>query len=111
MPNCQELYDRAKQNPNAVVMDVGEADPFIIHEAHAVVTFKDGIEGNRIIYTTFEYVKKHLKELKACDCDACQGAVAAYRVNKKLVSAFRRGATPKEALELVPSIWTRVLEN
>jgi len=109
--NCRALYDRVKQDPNAIVMDVGEAHPFIIHEAHALCTLKDGSEVTKILYVTFEYVKKHLKELKACDCDACQGAVAAYRVNKKLVSAFRRGATPKEALELVPSIWTRVLEN
>jgi hypothetical protein len=111
MSNCQELYDRAKQNPNAIVMDVGEADPFIIHEAHALVTFKDGTQGNRVVYTTFEFAKRHLKELKRCDCEACQGTVAAYRLNKKLVSAFRRGATPKEALELVPSDWTRVYEN
>jgi len=109
--NCQELYDHAKRDPNAIVNDVGERDPFIIHEAHALVTFKDGTEGNRVIYTTFEYAKKHLKKFKACDCEACQGVVAAYQVNKKIMRAFKRGATQEEAAALVPGSWVRQLEN
>ena len=28
MPTMKELYDRAKQDPNAIVMDVGETHPF-----------------------------------------------------------------------------------
>jgi hypothetical protein len=83
MNDCKELYYRVKQDPNAIVMDVGEPDPVIIHEAHMLVTFKDGTEGRRIVYSTFEYVKKHLKEFKACPCEGCQEAVIAYRVNKK----------------------------
>src|SRR6516162_263812 len=95
--NCQELYDHAKRNPDAIVLDVGEPDPFIIHEAHLLCTRKDGSQVMKVAYMTFEYAKKHLKELKACGCEGCQGALAAYRVNKKIMSAFRRGATPKEA--------------
>ena len=68
MSNCRALYDRVKQDPNAVVLDVGEEHPFIIHEAHAHVTYKDGTQGEKVIYATFEYVKKHLKKFKSCPC-------------------------------------------
>jgi hypothetical protein len=97
----KELYDRAKQDPNAIVMDVGETHPFIISEAHAVVTLKDGSTDTRIVCLTFEYAKKHLKELKACPCEACRDAVAAYRINKKAM----RGATPEEVKALIPNSW------
>ena len=95
MHSCQELYDRVKQDPNAIVMDVGEEHPFIIHEAHAHVTYKDGTQGEKVIYATFEYVKKHLKEFKRCSCASCQNAVAAYRLNKKTM----RGAKPEAIAE------------
>lgn len=100
MPNCQELYDRAKQDPNAVVWDVGEKHPFIICETHMHVTYKDGTQGEKMLYLTFEYVKKHLKELKGCNCKACRTAVMAYRLNKK---ARRGDITPEdvEALGLI----------
>ena len=101
MSSCREFYDRAKQDPNAIVLDVGEEHPFIIHEAHAHVTFKDGSQGERVIYATFEYAKKHLKKLKACPCQSCQNLVAAYRLNKKAV----RGATPEELEPLIPDSW------
>jgi len=107
MPNCQELYDRVKQDPNAIVLDVGEAHPFIIHEAHMLCELVDGSEAYRVVYTTFEFVKKHLKKMKGCDCEACLGAVAAYRINKKIMRAFQRGATPEEAEALIPDGWER----
>jgi hypothetical protein len=94
----KELYDRAKQDPNGIVKDVGEEHPVIISEAHAVVTFKDGTQGTRIVYLTFEYVKKHLKELKAGECEACRDAVIAYQINKKAM----RGEDVKA---LIPDSW------
>jgi hypothetical protein len=103
MTTCQEFYDRVKQDPNAIVMDVGEKHPFIIHEAHALVTLKDGSQANRVLYVTFEYVKKHLKKFKACPCKSCQDTVAAYRLNKKAM----RGATPLEIEALMPDSWIR----
>src|SRR5262249_51898627 len=103
MGDCREFYDRVKKHPDAIVMDVGEPHPFIIHEAHAVVTFKDGTQGNRVVYTTFEYVKKHLKKFKACPCASCQNAVAAYRFNKKTM----RMAKPGNIAEFVPGDWVR----
>jgi hypothetical protein len=42
MPNCQELYDRVKKHPDAIVKDVGEKHPFIIHEADMVCELVDG---------------------------------------------------------------------
>jgi len=107
MTTCQEMYDRAKKDPNGIVMDMGEAHSFIISEAHALVTFKDGSQGNRVMYLTFEYVKKHLKEVKGCDCEACRDTVAAYRLNKKAM----RGATPEEIAALIPDSWERYYEH
>jgi len=104
MPNCQELYDRVKKHPDAIVNDVGEKHPVIISETDAVFTLTDGSKVSKTIYFTFEYVKKHLQELKRCDCEGYQSAVAAYRVNKKAM----RGGKPEE---IVPSYWTRVYEN
>jgi hypothetical protein len=95
------MYDRAKKDPDGIVMDMGEAHPFIISEAHALCTLKDGSQVTRIVYLTFEYVKKHLKELKSCNCEACRDAVAAYRLNKKAMS----GATHEEIAALVPDGW------
>jgi len=54
MNSCRELYDRVKRDPNAIVMDVGEEHPLIIHEAHAHVTYKDGTQGEKVLYVTFE---------------------------------------------------------
>jgi hypothetical protein len=102
--NCQELYDCVKKDPNAIVMDVGEPHPCIIHEADMVVTYKDGSVGRKTVYTTFEFVKRHLKKLKACDCEGCQGAVASYRVNKKTMRALQRG---EEIEALIPDGWVR----
>jgi len=94
MPNLdREFYDRVKKDPNAIVNDVGEPNPFIIHGAHAEVTFKDGSTGHRTVYVTFEFVKRHLKKFKSCPCGACQGAVRSYRLNKK---AMRGAITPEE---------------
>jgi hypothetical protein len=107
MSNCQELYDRVKQDPNAIVMDVGEAHPLIIHESHALCTLADGSEVTRVMYLTFEYVKKHLRELKGCDCEGCQGAVAAYHLNKKIIRAWQRGATSEEVEALIPDSWVQ----
>jgi hypothetical protein len=109
--NMRELYDRAKKDPNAIVMDVGEEDPFIIYEAHMLCTLTDGSEVTKIVYTTFEYAKKHLKELRGCCCEGCKGAVAAYHVNKKIMRALKRGATPEEAHALVPDGWVRDLAH
>ena len=103
MNSCRELYDRVKREPNAIVMDVGEEHPFIIHEAHAHVTYKDGTQGEKVLYATFEYVKKHLKKFKACPCASCQNAVAAYRLNKKTM----RMAKPENIVEFVPGDWVR----
>ena len=98
MNNLRELYDRVKQDPNAIVMDVGEKHPLIIHEAHAHVTYKDGTQGEKVVYAAFEYVKKHLKELKAGECEACRDAVIAYQINKKAM----RGEDVKA---LIPDSW------
>ena len=103
MTTCQELYGRAKKDPNAIINEVGEPDPFIIHEAHALVTYKDGSEGEKVIYTTFEFAKKHLKKLKRCGCGSCQGIIEAYRVNRKAM----RCTTPKELFEMIPGDWMR----
>jgi len=62
--NCRELYDRVKRDPNAIVLDVGEKHPFIIHEAHAHVTYKDGTQGEKAIYATFEYVKEASQKIQ-----------------------------------------------
>jgi len=83
--NCKEFYDRVKQDPTSIVMDVGEKYPLIISEHDAVCKLVDGSKAYRTLYLTFEYVKKHLKELKACPCEACQAAVASYRLNKKIL--------------------------
>ena len=99
----QEYYDRVKKHPDAIVLDVGEAHPIIISQHDQVVTYTDYSEECKTIYYTFEYVKKHLKELKACDCMGCRSAVTAYRLNKKA----RRGATPEEINALLPNGWTR----
>src|SRR5262245_42610085 len=104
MGDCREFYDRVKKHPDAIVMDVGEPHPFIIHEAHAVVTFKDGTQGHRVVYTTFEYAKKHLKKFKACPCPSCQDVVASYRVNKETMRALQRG---EEIEALIPDGWVR----
>ena len=103
MNNLRELYDRVKQDPNAIVMDVGEKHPLIIHEAHAHVTYKDGTQGEKVVYATFEYVKKHLKKFKACPCASCQNAVEAYRLNKKTM----RSAAPEEIQAFIPGDWVR----
>ena len=103
MNSCRELYDRVKREPNAIVMDVGEEHPFIIHEAHAHVTYKDGTQGEKVLYVTFEYVKKHLRKFKACPCASCQGTVAAYRLNEKTM----RGATPEKIAAFIPGDWVR----
>jgi hypothetical protein len=98
MHNCQEFYDRVKKHPDAIVKDVGEAHPVIIHEADMLCTLKDGSQVHKTLYVTFEYVKKHLKEFKRCLCEACQGTVVAYRLNKKAM----RG----EEVE-IPDSWIR----
>jgi hypothetical protein len=92
MTTSQEFYDRAKKDPNAIVMDVGEVDPVIIFGAETHFTHTDGSQSTKMVYVTFEYVKKHLKELEGCDCETCPRAIAAYRINKKA----RAGATPEE---------------
>jgi hypothetical protein len=105
--DMQELYNRVKKHPDAIVRDVGESHPIIISETDMVLTYKDGSQGHKTVYTTFEYVKKHLKELKACPCEACQAAIASYRHNKKVIRALKRGATPED----VPDGWIREIAH
>ena len=52
MTYFQELYDRVKKHPDAIVMEVGEAHPVIIHEAHALFTLKDGFQAHKIVCAT-----------------------------------------------------------
>jgi hypothetical protein len=104
MMTSQEFYDRAKKNPTAIVMDVGEVDPVIIFEQRMDFTRTDGSQVTKTVYVTFEYVKKHLKEIERCDCETCRGTIAAYRINKKA----RAGATPEEVEALG---WTRMWEH
>jgi hypothetical protein len=85
-------------------MDVGEPHPVIIHEADMLIAYKDGSKGYKTLYTTFEYVKKHLKKFKRCPCEACQGAIAAYRINRKVMRGEAHEA-------VVPDSWERVIEN
>ena len=101
MSTMRELYNQAKQDPNAIIYDVGEAHPLIIHEAHLICEMKDGTKAMKVIYLTFEYVKKHVKELKACGCEICRDAVTAYRSNKKAM----RGATPEEIETFMGADW------
>jgi hypothetical protein len=101
----QEFYDHVKKDPDAVVMDVGEANPVIISETDYLCKMVDGSTRLKTLYCTFEYVKKHLKELKGCDCEACRSAVASYRVNKKTIRALESGATPAQIDALVPNDW------
>jgi hypothetical protein len=105
MTPIQEFYDCVKKHPDAIVMGVGEPHPFIISETEYVVTYTNGSTGMRTVYLTFEYVKKHLKTLKGCDCEACRNAVAAYQVNKKTMRALKSGATPEQVQALVPNDW------
>jgi hypothetical protein len=90
--NLRQLYDHAKADPNSIVMDMGEPNPLIISENHALCEMEDGSTVMKTLYVTFEYAKRHLKDLRSCDCDACQATLEAYRHNKK---AFR-GLTPKQ---------------
>jgi hypothetical protein len=76
-----------------------------------VVTYEDGSQGFKTMYCTFEYVKKHLKEFKACTCDACQATLASYRINKKSMRMLKRGATPEQIAALVPANWAREVEH
>lgn len=94
MNTCQELYDTVKQDPNSMVMDVGEKRPLIISEHDGVFKLADGSTVYRTLYFTFEYVKKHLKEFKSCPCEGCQATVTAYRLNKKALRG--RDITPEE---------------
>jgi hypothetical protein len=102
MHSCQELYDTVKKDPNSIVMDVGEKHPLIISEHDGVYKLADGSTVYRTLYLTLEYVKKHLRELKACPCEACQTTVAAYRLNKKALRA--------EEIE-VPKNWVQEVEH
>jgi hypothetical protein len=105
--NLQELYDRVKKHPDAIVRDIGEEHPIIISETDMVLTYENGSQGNKTVYTTFEYVKRNLKKLKACPCEACQVAIASYRHNQKAIRALKRGETPAD----VPNGWVREWEQ
>jgi hypothetical protein len=100
----QEFYDRAKKDLNAIVWDVGEVDPVIIFGAETHFTHADGSKSTKMVYMTYEYVKKHRKEFEGCDCETCPRVIAAYRINKKA----RAGATPEEVEALG---WKRLREH
>jgi hypothetical protein len=68
-----------------------------IHRTDYLCKMADGSERIKALYYTFEYVKKHLKELKACDCETCRNVITAYRLNKKAM----RGATPEQVQALI----------